>query len=200
MLKKAIKYFLHKLQNKKIGFGTTIIDSEYSKSNWLGSNVSLTKSSLGKYTYISDDSRIRNCKIGAFCSIGRNVKIGLGFHPINYISTSPYLYRRSFLGMRGFSNNDMFLNEDYRDTVVGNDVWIGDNVLICGGCTINDGVIIGAGSIVTRDLEPYGIYAGVPAKLIRKRECSYFNVDGFPQKWWELDDYELSYLLNKYNE
>ncbi|MEW0784198.1 hypothetical protein AB0U60_04535, partial [Escherichia coli] len=109
MLKKAVKYVLRKLQNKKIGYGTIIIDSEYSDSNWLGCNVSLTKSSLGKYTYISDDSRIRNCKIGAFCSIGRNVKIGLGFHPTNYISTSPYLYRRSFLGMKGFSNKDMFL-------------------------------------------------------------------------------------------
>ncbi|MGN0660803.1 MAG: sugar phosphate nucleotidyltransferase, partial [Oscillospiraceae bacterium] len=116
--------------------------------------------------------------------IGRNVKIGLGFHPTNYISTSPYLYRRSFLGMKGFSNKDMFLEEDYRNTVVGNDVWIGDNVLICGGCTINDGVIIGAGSIVTRDLESYGIYAGVPAKLIRKRECSYVNLDSIPSEWW----------------
>lgn len=89
----------------------------------------------------------------------------------------------------------MFLEEDYRNTVVGNDVWIGDNVLICGGCTINDGVIIGAGSIVTRDLESYGIYAGVPAKLIRKRECSYVNTDSIPSEWWELDDHELSYLI-----
>ena len=83
---------------------------------------------------------------------------------------------------------------------VGNDVWIGDNVLICGGCTINDGVIIGAGSIVTRDLESYGIYAGVPAKLIRKRECSYVNLDSIPSEWWELDDHELSYLIKKHNE
>lgn len=200
MLKKFIIHFLRKLSGLKVGYGSTVNNSLITKKNWLGSNVSLMNSSLGKYTYISDDSRVRDSNIGAFCSIGRNVKIGLGFHPINYLSTSPFLYRRNFLGIKGLSDEDLFLTEDYKSTDIGNDVWIGDNVVIFGGCKINDGVVIGAGSIVTKDLEPYGIYVGVPAKLIKKREPLSLGIIEGEASWWDLSDEEIHNIVRRHNE
>lgn len=200
MLRKLINYFIRKSKGLNVGFGTTIVNSSFSKNNWLGKNVSLTNSQLGRYTYISDESRVRDCSIGAFCSIGRNVKIGLAFHPVNYISTSPFLYRRNFLGINGLSEKDLFKLEDYRSTNIGNDVWIGDNVIICGGCTINDGVIIGAGAVVTKDLEPFGIYAGVPASLIKKRNPPLETKINGSINWWELSECDISKIISRYDD
>ena len=200
MIKKLIVYFLRKQKGLKVGYGTNIINSKVRLNNWLGKNVSLANASIGKYTYISDESRIRDTSIGAFCSIGRNVKIGLGFHPTNYLSTSPFLYRKSFLGLAGLSDENRFVDADYRKTSIGNDVWIGDNVLICGGCNIGDGVIIGAGSIVTKDLEPYGVYVGNPAKLIKKRIKHLLNNGENLKDWWDHNDNEIKEIIRKYNE
>ncbi|MEX9251077.1 CatB-related O-acetyltransferase [Pseudenterobacter timonensis] len=200
MIKKIIHYYVRRLKGLKIGFGAAVVNSKITNKNWIGKNVSLTNTMLGKYTYISDESRIRDATIGAFCSIGRNVKIGLGFHPISYISTSPFLYRKSFLGIKGFSEKDLFIEQDYRATAIGNDVWIGDNVLVCGGCNIGDGVVIGAGSIITKDLAPYGIYAGVPAKLIKKRNDKYQLEEGQLESWWNHEESKIKKIVRNYNE
>jgi len=200
MLKKLVIYFIRKFKGLKVGYGTTINNSKFSKNNWLGRNVSITNTSLKKYTYLSDETKVRDTTMGAFCSIGRNVKIGLGFHPINYLSTSPFLYRKHFLGISGLCDRDMFTEDDYRETIIGNDVWIGDNVIICGGCSIGDGVVIGAGSIVTKDLAPYGVYAGNPARFIKSREVRYPNHKNYNEKWWEYNDCEIKKILRIYNE
>lgn len=94
----------------------------------------------------------------------------------------------------------MFVAQDYRPTLIGNDVWIGDNVLICGGCSIGDGVIIGAGSVVTKDLEPYGIYAGVPAKLIKERNLIHPSNDIHIGTWWNLEEEKIKLIVRHYNE
>ena len=72
--------------------------------------------------------------------------------------------------------------------MIGNDVWIGNDVRIFPGVTIGDGAVVGTGAVVTKDLEPYGIYAGVPAKLIRKR-YDVGTIDALLDlKWWEKDE------------
>ena len=79
----------------------------------------------------------------------------------------------------------------YKKTVIGNDVWIGNNCIIKGGITIGDGAIIGMGSVVTHDVPPYEIWAGNPAHLIRKR----FDDETIKQlieiKWWDMSEEEL---------
>lgn len=121
--------------------------------------------------------------IGSFCSLASNIIIGPGDHPINYLSTSPFLYMDN-LGYSDSQGNEIFL----KPCKIGNDVWIGDNVFIKGGVFVWDGAIIGAGAVVTKDVPPYAIVEGVPAKLILYR----FDNDTISKllklRWWDLPD------------
>ena len=148
------------------------------------SQISNTK--VSDYTYIAKDSYVNNCKIGKYCCIAPNVKIGLGEHPVkNFVSIHPVFYTNtSHLGYT-FGKENYF--KEYYDTAIGNDVWIGANVIIKGGVKIGNGAIIASGAIVTKDVVEYTIVGGVPAKFIKQRfepnEILFLK----DYKWWDKD-------------
>lgn len=125
----------------------------------IGENVS-----IDEYSYINDNSIVFNSDIGKFCSISYNCMIGLPSHPIRHISTSPFLYS---------DNNVLNIPQSFKEfntkTIIGNDVWIGAQAIIMKGISIGNGAIIGAGSVVTKDIPPYAIAVGNPAKVIKYR-------------------------------
>ena len=125
---------------------------------------------LGEWTYSAPDLYIANPKetvIGSFVSIGTGVRIGNGTHPLNYLTTSPYLYldRLGYKTPATPSHNEW---ENLKPVHIGNDVWIGDGVWIKNGITVGDGAIIGAQAVVTHDVPPFCVVAGCPAKVVRK--------------------------------
>ena len=145
-------------------------------------------SSIGDYTYIGKNTSIDSClSIGKFCSISREVRIGLISHPLNYISTSPVFYspRRGWVKQSTYNENINGL------TIIGNDVLISASTLILAGVKIGNGAVIGAGSFVNKDIPPYAIVAGIPAKIIKYRfneeEISALNII----KWWDMSKEEL---------
>lgn len=144
---------------------------------------------LGDYSYISKNASINKCIIGRFCSIGPNFCCGLGIHPTNGISTSPMFY--SSAKQNGITLCDENKVEESKETRIGNDVFIGANVTVLDGVSIGDGAVIGAGAVVTKDIPPYAIVGGVPAKIIRYR----FNdttISKLQEKqWWDKDEKEL---------
>ena len=152
------------------------------------------KSHVGLGTYIHNNSKICKTKIGRWCSIAPNVSIVSGNHPTKtIISTHPIFYsNRSFAGL-SFLKTPIFEEYSYTDgdrtwlCEIGNDVWICENAKIINGVKIGDGAIVAAGAIVTKDVPPYAIVAGVPAKIIRYRfnesEIKYIK----NSKWWERD-------------
>lgn len=146
---------------------------------------------VGRCTYCASEVYIAswNTSIGAFCSIGQNVRLGHGEHPLNFLSTSPYLYS-GVLGykMENTPHHNEFRAKAIQPISIGNDVWIGDNVIVKNGVTVGDGVVIGAGAIVTKDVPPYAIVAGVPAKIIRYRFSEDILRRLLATKWWELPD------------
>jgi acetyltransferase-like isoleucine patch superfamily enzyme len=111
---------------------------------------------VGAYTYASD-SILENCTIGRFCSIGPGVKIGLNEHPLDRVSTSPWMY-----------DAEVF-NASLRRTVIGHDVWIGANAVVLCGVVVGHGCVIAAGSVVRSDVEDFTIVGGVPARVIGRR-------------------------------
>ena len=144
--------------------------------------------SLGKYSYIGNFCTVINTSIGSFCSIADNCIIGGANHPIYWVSTSPVFHTGKNVMRKNFSSHEFKTTEK---TNIGNDVWIGNNCLIKSGINISDGAVIGMGSVVTKDVGAYEIWAGNPAKLIRKRFSDDKKSILLNSKWWNYDDETL---------
>ncbi len=140
--------------------------------------------SLGDYSYLGDGTRVIRAEIGRFCSIAGSVQIGLGSHPSGMVSTSPVFYtNRNAVRTQWVEHPPQF--EEYKHTVIGHDVWIGTRAMIRDGVTIGHGAIIGAGAVVTKDVEPYAVMAGVPARMIRKRFDEGTVAKLLNLNWWD---------------
>ena len=148
---------------------------------------------IGAYTYFRSDIRIASFEsIGRYCSIARGVRIGDASHPYDKLSTHPFLTNGRYTGVED-TGQKKFLdpNHSLKKTTIGNDVWIAQNVIVLGGVTIGDGAIVAAGAVVTKDVEPYAIVGGIPAKIIKYR----FNKETIEVllkiKWWNYDPIDL---------
>lgn len=176
-------------------------DCVFSENNRIYRRTLLRSSKLGKMTYVAEGTSIGFTEIGAFCSIGPNVSLGgLGWHPTDRLSTHPAFYSsRLQAGTTFVKNNNGIDNEtELQHTKVGNDVWIGAGCIILDGMTIGDGAIIAAGAVVTKDVPPYAIVGGVPAKIIRYR----FDINTITAllkwRWWELSNDEIQAMATKF--
>ncbi len=191
---KILNYIVQKKYDVKfINGGASGRNTVFEGKNVLN-NSKVYSSYVGLGTYISGNTKLNNAKIGRFCSIGQNVKNNFGRHPSNtFVSTHPAFFSIKKQAGFTFVKEDLFEEHLYIDeekkyvNLIGNDVWIGSNVTIMEGITIGDGAIIATGAVVTKDIEPYTIVGGVPAKLIRKRFTEKEINFLLHYKWWEKD-------------
>ena len=152
--------------------------------------------SIGKYTYGTHNLNIHysnssaKLTIGNFCSIAGNINVYLGGnHRTDWVTTYPF----------GHINNHIFNNFNGEghpatkgDVTIGNDVWIGQNVTIMSGVTIGDGAVIANNSHVVKNVEPYSIVGGNPAKFIKYRFTSEQIQKLLEIKWWNWDDEKIN--------
>ncbi|WP_280071118.1 CatB-related O-acetyltransferase [Pseudomonas mosselii] len=177
--------------------GSALIDSAVPRGSKVESGCTLFSSSFGRHSFCGYDCTFINTTVGSFCSIANNVVVGGARHPIEYVSTSPV-----FLAHKE-SIKKKYARHDYRwepKTVIGHDVWIGERVLIKGGVTIGVGAVIGMGSVVTKDVPPYAVYAGNPARLIRFRFPESIVEGLLNSRWWEFSDDELESSAALFND
>lgn len=147
---------------------------------------------IGAHTYIASNSETENSEIGRYCSIADHCRIGLSNHSLQYVSTSP-IFTQKINGLQDrWIDRDIFEHKDQEERVyIGNDVWVGSHALICGGVHVGNGACIAAGAVVVKDVPPYSIVGGVPAKVIRYR----FTQDVIAKleeiKWWDMPEDKL---------
>ncbi|WP_311200326.1 CatB-related O-acetyltransferase [Jannaschia sp. W003] len=143
---------------------------------------------LGAYSY-SASLAPGIASVGRYCSIGRGLRVmGYG-HPAAWASTSPVFYKpRRFRIMTGAAPGPMpDFAEDPAPAVIGNDVWVADDVTLSGGVRVGDGAVLAFGAVVTRDVPPYAVVGGVPARVIRMRWDAATCARAAALAWWRFD-------------
>lgn len=174
---------------KKILRGKAIYNSVIDTTTKVNSGSSIVNSKLGRYNNIGYDNELNNVEMGSFCSLSDHVFIGGDEHPLDWVSTSPV-----FEGIKHSGPNRKFASFEVPETlrtVIGNDVWIAHGVCVKAGVTVGSGAVIGTGAVVTKDVPPYAIVAGNPAKIIRYRFDDNTIDKLLKSEWWLLEDEDL---------
>lgn len=172
--------------------GTSIRRSNLHKTACIDVGCNVIDCEIGKYSYLAYNVWAIKAKIGSFCSIGDGAYIGGAEHPMDWVSTSPAFenVRNSFPQKR-FADLEIPL---HKQTTIGNDVWIGHNAVIKQGVTIGDGAVIGSNAVVTKNVPPFAVVGGVPAKVIKFR-FSEEQIQFLQEvEWWNFSDEQLSDL------
>lgn len=160
----------------------------------VGVNNVIENTYLGDYSYTGENVYIQNAVIGKFVNIAAMVRIGAPQHPMDRPALHHFTYRRKMYGFHEEDDADFFKWREEQKVIIGHDVWIGHGAVIQSGISIGNGAVIGSGAVVTKDVQPYTIVGGVPAKFIRERFSK-----GIVEKLQSIGWWHWSYIAIKEN-
>lgn len=188
-----------KITHKHVSF-TSLWDNKTTFSPFVHilSGAKLSNVKIGKYSRIGVNCQVTNATIGNFTAIGKDTVITVGQHPTNYLTSHSIFYKKGNWGWHDDWIAPIDFKSDKRVTV-GNDVWIGRQCIILDGVTIGDGATIATGAVVTKDVPPFSIVGGVPAKVI-KYKFSQEVIDRLEEvQWWNLPDEEITKRIDLFH-
>lgn len=197
-----------RLKNKVIIEKTAYVskDTVFEGANRITRGCKIYGSRFGYGSYVGTNTTLANISVGRFSCIGPNVKQIIGEHPLNFVTMHPAFY--SIRKQIGFSFVKEQRVEEFRyadistktSIIVGNDVWIAAECRLLEGIKIGDGAAILAGAVVTKDVPPYAVVGGVPAKIVRYR-FEQEDVDWLMKlKWWDKDSEWLKKYASYFND
>ena len=170
---------------------------------FLGPFVIRSDTYIGAFSELGREVEVQAATLGRYCEVGPGSLLGATGHPTTWLSVSAFQYRASTWGWHPSANTNEVIDPEaggrqtFRsiagDTAtIGNDVWIGANVVVLRGVTIGDGAIIAANAVVTKDVPPYSIAGGIPAKVIRPRVADDLRDELQALQWWRFSPNQLS--------
>ena len=191
MLKYLLGFFLNLFNRGVSLFAFVDNRSSVSRKAKVYAHTKVSMSVIGDYSYVGRRSSLVMAEIGKYCSIAGDSTIGMGNHTLRYLSTSSlFTEKRNGTGASWCDSQSLI---PYKKITIGNDVWIGTHSMILGGVKIGDGAVIGAGAVVTKDVPPYAVVGGVPAKIIKYRFPQDMIDELLKIRWW---DYPETVLKN----
>ena len=164
----------------------------------VGKGSRISHSHIGDYSYCDRYADISNATVGKFANIASFVRIGATDHPMDRASLHHFMYRSSDLWDDAPDDAGFFAQRAARRAVIGHDTWLGHACMVKPEVTVGDGAIVAAGAIVTRDVAPYTIVAGNPARLLRLRQPPEIAARLIALAWWDWDHARLRAALDDF--
>lgn len=165
-----------------------VIESIIGRYTDIGPNWTVMESCLGDYSYLAgSDGTVIHTEIGKFCSIASHAVINPGDHPMHRVTQHHCTYRRRRYGFAATDDEEIFEWRRRRKCRIGHDVWIGEGAKIMAGVSIDTGAVVAAGAVVTMDVSPYQVVAGVPARPLRLRFAPGVIEKLMAIAWWDWD-------------
>jgi phosphonate metabolism protein (transferase hexapeptide repeat family) len=175
--------------------GCKIGNSDFGPWTEVGADSVILNSTFGAYSYCTRLCDIANTTVGRFANIAAMVRIGPTDHPMTRASLHHFLYRSGDYWPEEAPDADFFAARAARRTVIGHDTWIGHGAVVKPEITVGNGAVIGSGSVVTKDVAPYTIVAGNPARVIRRRFPEDVGAAMDRLAWWDWDHETLRTAL-----
>ena len=175
-----------------------IADSDFGRFTEIGRGSRISHSVIGDYSYCDRYCDIANAEIGRFANIASFVRIGATDHPLDRASLHHFIYRSASYWDNAEDDPDWFETRRMRRALIGHDTWIGHDAQIKPEVTIGHGAVVASGAIVTRDVAPYTIVAGIPAGKVRARLCASLAERLVALAWWDWDHETLRAALEDF--
>lgn len=182
----------------RLGAGCDITDSTFGRYVSIGIGSRILNTVFGDYSYTDRYADIANANIGKFANIASFARIGPTDHPLDRASLHHFMYRSADYWDDAGHDAGFFAHRASRTAIVGHDTWIGHGAIIRPEVTIGHGAVVGAGAVVTRDVPPFAIVAGVPAKIIRWRQPEDIADRLIALAWWDWPHDFLGYALQDF--
>lgn len=205
---KAMKYIQSHNKKETVQLGpepciadnASIIESYLGRYTEVQEHCKLHDVHLDDYSYVTEGCSLAHCRIGKFSNIASRARINPGNHPMDWVSQHHFQYRKK---MYGFAENDdasFFSWRASQQVHIGHDVWLGHHVTVLAGVSVGNGAVIGAGAVVSKDIAPYAIAVGVPARVIRYRFEPAIIDKLQAIAWWNWDHETLKQRLVEFRD